>query len=169
MSGKPINSVFAEDAFTLKRVTAKTGREFAEVVERFERIVHRLDPNQKAEDAQLSADGLRKRLSGLAAPSGFVLLGKIEHGLLERLGRPGRSVQYAIGNPLVAADITAYDLGVGLYAPFRLGIFEDLSDGGTTIMFDDPADLMGSFAIEHVAEVGRMLSAKVRDLIAQCL
>lgn len=165
----PDDSRFEKNAFTLHRVAIRSPRPFAEVVERLEARAGHLDPDARPDRDDPDIETLRRRLADTAEPNGFVLLGKIDHQLLERLGRHGRSIQYAIGNPLVAADITSAHIGVGLYAPFRLGVFEDRASGGSTIMFDDPADLMGSFGDEHVAEVGRELSRKVHALAIDCV
>lgn len=164
----PDDSRFESTAFTLHRVSVRSPRPFPEVVERLEARAGRLDPNARPDKDDPDVETLRKRLAQTAEPNGFILLGKIDHQLLERLGRLGRSIQYAIGNPLIAADITSKEMGVGLYAPFRLGVFEDLATGGSTIIFDDPADLMGSFADDHVTQVGQELSRKVRALVLDC-
>jgi len=43
----------------------------------------------------------------MAGPSGFMLLGTSDHGALLRLvGRPRKAVQYVVGNPLFAVEMT---------------------------------------------------------------
>ena len=131
---------------------------------RLEDTVRTLDPNRDPEGAT-GAPTIRARIEALAEPTGFVLIAKIHHSLLRHLGRPGKSVQYAIGNPLVAAEITSRTLAGALYAPFRIAIFAGDGEEGTTIEFDDPADLMGSLGDDAVADIGRKLSDRVRLLI----
>lgn len=157
-------AVFEETRFTLRRVRAKSALDYDAVLARLEDTVRTLDPNRDPEGAT-DASAIRARIEALAEPSGFVIIAKIDHGLLRHLGRLGRSVQYAIGNPLVAADITSRALAGALYAPFRIAIFAADGEEGTTIEFDDPADLMGSLGDEAVADIGRKLSERVRLLI----
>lgn len=158
--------IFSERIFTVRRVSVHSSSPYEEVVEKLEAAVHFLDPNNKERPVEASTGkDLRSAIEQLAQPSGFVLLAKIDHSLLERLGREGRSVQYAIGNPLVAAELTSHDAAIGLYAPFRLAVLEDRALSGAVMLFDDPADLMGSFGNEHAAAIGEELSLKIRELI----
>ena len=158
------NDLFEEEKFTVRRFSARSALRFAELVERLESRVHILDPNRGPEGPQ-DVNLLAARITQLAEPSGFVIVAKIEHRLLEKMGRPGHSVQYAIGNPLVAAEITTRAIEGALYAPFRLAIIAADGENGSRIEFDDPADLMGSLGNAEVAAIGETLSAKLKALI----
>jgi len=161
-------ALFEETSFTLRRLQARSTLGYDMVVERLEAAVQTLDPNRDP-DGATDATAIRTRIEALAEPTGFVLIAKIDHSLLRHLGRPGRSVQYAIGNPLVAADITTRVLAGALYAPFRIAIFAAEGEDGTTIEFDDPADLMGSLGDDEVAKIGRKLSGRIQSLVERLL
>jgi uncharacterized protein (DUF302 family) len=155
-----------ETSFLLRRLRYRYSLPFAEIVSRLEKAVRRFDPDQKpASGDRDPIAGIRASIQAQATPSGFVLLAKIDHQLLEHLGRKGKSIQYAIGNPLVAAELTSATSGAALYAPFRLAVIEDAIGDTTTILCDDPADLMGSFGNAEAAKIGLELSSKVRKLL----
>jgi hypothetical protein len=64
-----------------------------------------------------------------------MLLMKIEHDLIMGdLGRSHRSVQYPIGNPLIAKDVSDAAPKVCLYTPLRIAVLEDEKDGSTWIL-----------------------------------
>jgi len=153
-------------SFTLRRLSARSSRAYAEIVARIEAAATFLNPNEEAPEPLGAEDELTRRLEELAQPNGFILLGRVDHGLLNRLGREGASIQYAIGNPLVAARILARVPAGALYAPFRLAVYEDLEKGDVVIEFDDPADLMGSLGDAEVTEIGNRLSDKIRSFVA---
>jgi uncharacterized protein (DUF302 family) len=68
-----------------------------------------------------SWDEIVRTIEQRLGPSGFSIFGKVEQGqLLSLAGKPGKTVQYAIGNPLFAIHMIEHALEVGLYAPLRL-------------------------------------------------
>jgi uncharacterized protein (DUF302 family) len=109
---------------------------------------------------------LRRQVEGRLGPSGFMLLMKIEHDLLMgELGRKHRSVQFAIGNPLIAKDVSDAAAKVCLYTPLRLAVLEDEKDGSTWVMFDSAEGLMGSFGAEGARKIGSSLDQKIMKLV----
>jgi uncharacterized protein (DUF302 family) len=75
-------------------------------------------------------------------------------------------VQYTIGNPLFAVEMTRHALGAGLYAPLRVLIYE-AGDGKTCIEYDRPSSLFGQFGDERVDRVAAALDQKLEDLVAK--
>ena len=58
--------------------------------------------------------------------SGLTLFYKVEHSfLLSLVGKTSRAIQYTIGNPLLAIQMTRYMPEAALYAPLRLVVYED--------------------------------------------
>ena len=99
-------------------------------------------------------DRLKQRLE--AAPDLSIFL-KRDHGMLVGLhGKVRDAVQYEIGNPLTASRMTRYRLAAGLYAPFRVIIYEK-ADGGSCIEYDLPSSLFGQFGDDRVTELARGL------------
>jgi Domain of unknown function DUF302 len=70
--------------------------------------------------------------------------------VFRHLGREHRSVQYAIGNPLIAKDVSGAAPEVALYTPLRIAVLESEEDGSTSILFDSAESLMGSFGSEKL-------------------
>src|SRR3981081_4011550 len=99
--------MWTETKFNVTRREASTKRPFGEVVAATEArapvVQDRLDAlvtkNIKAED-------LRRQIENHLGASGFALFMKVEHDvIMSHLGRTHRSVQDAIGNPLIAKDV----------------------------------------------------------------
>src|SRR5262249_29696901 len=121
-------------------------------------------------DSNLPPDRLRARVEGLIGPSGFVFFLKIQHDrLFSHFGRARASVQYAIGNPLLAKAVSDKAPAVCLYTPFRLAVYESPEPHETTVSYDSPASLFGSFDAPEAAEIGARLEGKLQDLLNQCL
>lgn len=111
------------------------------------------------------ADATRAELERMAGPSGFMLFGSQDHGkLLGLVGPETRAVQYVLGNPLFAVEMTRHAVGAALYAPLRLLIHE-VEPGRTCIEYDRPSSLFGQFHDEAVDEVATGLDRKLEALI----
>src|ERR1700751_894813 len=62
----------------------------------------------------------------MVGPGGFMLFRTSDHGALLRLaGQKKKAVQYLLGNPLFAIQMTQHDIRAGLYAPLRVLLYED--------------------------------------------
>ena len=60
----------------------------------------------------------RARLESMAGPSGFMRFSTSDHGAVLRLvGQPRKAIQYLLGNPLIAVEMTRHAIGAALYAP----------------------------------------------------
>ena len=72
----------------------------------------------------------------MAGSSGFTLFGTTDHGVLLPLaGQKRKGVQYVVGNPLIAIQMTRHSLAAGLYAPLRVLVYED-DLGRTCLEYD---------------------------------
>jgi len=110
----------------------------------------------------------RSRIEAMAGPSGFMLFGTTDHGeLLTQFGVPTRAIQYVIGNPLLALQMTRHDVAAGLYAPLRVLIYE--KDGATVVEYDSPSTLFGQFDDSEIDAVASMLDEKLEALIAAAI
>ena len=60
----------------------------------------------------------RAKLEAMVGPSGFMLFRTSDHGSLLRLvGQKKKAIQYLVGNPLFAIQMTQHDIRASLYAP----------------------------------------------------
>src|SRR5262249_29885016 len=102
----------------------------------------------------------------MAGPSGFMVFATMDHGVLQALtGRPARAVQYVVGNPLFAVQMTRHNVAAGLYAPLRLLVYEDES-GKAIVEYDQQSSLFGQFGDERITEVAEMLNRRMEALVA---
>ena len=133
---------------------ASANRPFGEVVATIEArapvVRDRLDALVTKD---IKAEDLRKQIENHLGASGFALFMKVEHDvIMSRLGRTHRSVQYAIGNPLIAKDVSDAAPKVCLYTPLRLAVFEDIELDGlaeTGVRDGHHGDHRGAAAIER--------------------
>jgi uncharacterized protein (DUF302 family) len=105
----------------------------------------------------------------MAGPSGFMLFGTNDHGALLRIvGQQRKAVQYVIGNPLFAVEMTRHVIGAALYVPLRVLIYE-ADDGKTCIEYDKPSSLIGQFGDARVGPMAAALDHKLCDLAAAAM
>ena len=163
--------------FDLTRREIRTKRSFDEVVAAIERQAPVVVPEANHQllgpatvaaikAGRMGGTELRRQVEGKLGSSGFMLLMKIEHDLLMGdLGRSHRSVQYAIGNPLIAKDVSDAAAKVCPYTPLRIAVLEDEKDGSTWVLYDNPESLMGSFGSAAARNIGRSLNERLTRLV----
>jgi uncharacterized protein (DUF302 family) len=105
----------------------------------------------------------------MVGPSGFMLFRASDHGALLRLaGQQKPSLQYLVGNPLFAVQMTQHDIRAGLYAPLRVLVYEN-EHGKTCVEYDRPSSLFGQFGNAKVTDVATMLDRKLEQLAAKAI
>jgi uncharacterized protein (DUF302 family) len=78
-------------------------------------------------------------------------------------GQKRKAIQYVVGNPLIALQMTQHDIRASLYAPLRVLIYEN-EEGKTCLEYDRPSSLFGQFGNDRIAPVASMLDQKLEDL-----
>ena len=102
----------------------------------------------------------------MAGPSGFMLFATYDHGLLLRVaGLARKALQYLVGNPLYAVQMTQHAIGASLYAPLRVLLYEN-DEGKACVEYDRPSSLFAQFGDDRIAEVASSLDQKLEDLAA---
>ena len=111
----------------VKHVRVKTEKSCGEVAAALEARMGRFDAAVYDQLTRGDApEAVRARLEGMVGPSGFMLFRTSDHGALLRLvGQKKKAVQYLVGNPLFAIQMTQHDVRAGLYAPLRVLLYED--------------------------------------------
>jgi uncharacterized protein (DUF302 family) len=157
--------VMTESRFSVVHIRLSSEAAFDVVQAAFERRLGKFDPDvYKALGEGGDPAAARARIESMAGPSGFMLFGTSDHGrLLKIVGQQRKAVQYVIGNPLFAVEMTRHAIGASLYAPLRVLICE-ADDGKTCIEYDRPSSLFGQFANEQVARMAATLDRKLEDL-----
>jgi len=173
--------MWSDMTFNLTRKEARTTKSFDKVVAAIEAQAPVVVPETNhvllgpatmdaINSGHFDSAALRRQVEAKLGPSGFMLLMKIEHDLLMgELGRKHRSVQFAIGNPLIAKDVSDAAAKVCLYTPLRLAVLEDEKDGSTWVMFDSAEGLMGSFGSEAARKIGNSLDQRIIKLVEAAL
>jgi uncharacterized protein (DUF302 family) len=114
--------------------------------------------------AQDDAEAVRAKIEAVAGPSGFMLFGTAEHGAPLRLaGQKRKAIQYVLGNPLVALQMTRHDIRAGLYAPPRVLLYENEA-GEACLEYDRPSSLFGQFRDDRIAPTAALLDGKPEAL-----
>jgi len=153
--------------FTIDHVRLVTDKNFTDVTRSLEDHLGRFDPTvlQSLRPDTDRVDDVKSRIEAMARPSGFMLFGTIDHGeLLSLFGQKRRAIQYVVGNPLIALQMTRHNVAAGLYAPLRLIVFED-ENGETHIEYDQPSSLFGQFNDDRITSVAEQLVRKMEELV----
>ena len=161
--GKPMN----ESRIVVNHVRLETNKPFEEVVKAFERQLGTFDPDVRRAAAESGdTEAAKARIEAMAGPSGLMLFGTQDHGALLRLaGQKRKAIQYVVGNPLVALQMTQHDIRAGLYAPLRVLLYED-ERGRTCLEYDRPSSLFGQFQNDRIGPTAAMLDKKLEALVA---
>src|SRR6516162_6775453 len=164
--GNPMN----DSRFMVDHVRLESDKPFEDVAKAFERQLGRFDPDvAKPLIAGGDIEGARAKIEAMAGPSGFMLFGTTEHwALLRIVGQKRKAIQYVVGNPLFALQMTQHDLRAGLYAPLRVLIYED-NRGRTCLEYDKPSSLFGQFQNDRISPTAAMLDKKLEDLVTTAI
>jgi uncharacterized protein (DUF302 family) len=147
-----------------------TDRSFEEVTHAFEGQLGRFDPDvYQSLTSGGDAEETRAKLAALAGPSGFMLFATHNHGaLLSLAGQKRKAVQYIVGNPLFALQMTQHDIRASLYAPLRVLLYEN-EEGKTCVEYDRPSSLFGQFENDRIRPTATMLDQKMEALVTAAL
>ncbi len=155
---------------TVDHIRVVADKPFDKVTKAFEQQLGQFNPEvYKSLVAGEDADKVRARIQAMEGPSGFMLFRTSDHGALLRLaGQKKKAIQYVVGNPLIAMQMTQHDIRAGLYAPLRVLLYEN-EPGKTCVEYDKPSSLLGQFGNAKVTEVAAMLDRKMEQLVAKAI
>ena len=164
--GKEMNTA----RISVDHVRLTTNKPFGDVTKAFEQQVGRFDPDvYKALAEGGDAEGAKAKIEAMAGPSGFMLFATHNHGALLRLaGQKRKAIQYVVGNPLFALQMTQHDIRASPYAPLRVLIYEN-DDGKTCVEYDRSSSLFGQFDNDRISPTAAMLDKKLEALVATAL
>ena len=155
---------------TVEHVRVVADKPFDQVVKAFEQQLGQFNPEvYKSLAAGEDAEKVRARIEAMVGLSGFMLFRTSDHGALLRLaGQKKKAIQYLVGNPLFAVQMTQHDIRASLYAPLRVLLYEN-EEGKTCVEYDKPSSLFGQFGNAKVTEVATMLDRKLEQLVAKAI
>jgi uncharacterized protein (DUF302 family) len=152
---------------SVEHVHLATDKPFEDVTKAFELQLGRFDSDvYKALAEGGDAEAAKAKIEAMAGPSGFMLFATHNHGALLRLaGQQRKAIQYVVGNPLFAFQMTQHDIRASLYAPLRVLIYEN-DEGKTCVEYDKPSSLFGQFGNDRISPTAAMLDNKLEALVA---
>jgi uncharacterized protein (DUF302 family) len=163
---KPMNVT----RITVEHVRVQTDKPFDKVTKAFEQQLGQF--NWEAYKSLAAGEDVKKvraKIEAMVGPSGFMLFRTSDHGALLRLaGQEKKALQYLVGNPLFAIQMTQHDIRASLYAPLRVLIYENEA-GKTCVEYDKPSSLFGQFGNAKVTAVAAMLDRKLEKLVTQAI
>ena len=164
---RPRGNAMNDTCFTVDHVRLATDKLFEEVAKAFERQLGRFEPDvYKSLATSGDTEGVRAKIEAMAGSSGLMLFGTQDHGALLRLaGQKRKAIQYVVGNPLFALQMTQHDIRASLYAPLRVLLFEN-EEEKTCIEYDKPSSQFGQFGNAEIDAVAAMLDRKLEALVA---
>jgi uncharacterized protein (DUF302 family) len=155
---------------TVDHVRVVSDEPFDQVVKALEQQMGQFtEETYKSLAAGEDVETARAKLEAMVGPSGFMLFRTSDHGALLRLaGQKQKAIQYLLGNPLFAIQMTQHDIRASLYAPLRVLIYEN-EHGKTCVEYDKPSSLFGQFGNAKVTDVATMLDRKLEQLVAKAI
>jgi uncharacterized protein (DUF302 family) len=155
---------------TVDHIRVVADKPFEQVSKAFEQQLGQFNPEvSKWLAGGEDAEKIKAKIEGMVGSSGFMLFPTTDHGGLLRLaGKKKKAIQYVVGNPLFAMQMTQHDIRVGLYVPFRVLLYEN-EPGKTCVEYDKPSSLLGQFDNAKVMEVATMLDRKLEQLVAKAI
>jgi len=125
-------------------------------------LLGRFNANDVAKAGSDLQDALA-RLQVAQGKYGLMLFGEgLDHGaLFPLIESPARkSIRYHIGNPLIAIKMERKNMGVALYAPLTVLVYE-LSPGVVRVEYDLPSSMFGQFNDAEIDQVAAALNTKL--------
>src|SRR3984893_9450651 len=105
----------------------------------------------------------------MEGPRTFMLLAAHNRGPLLRIaGQKRKAIQYVVGNPLFALQMTQHDIRASLYAPLLVLLYEN-EEGKTCVEYDKPSSLFGQFGDDRVTPTATMLDSKMEALVTAAI
>jgi uncharacterized protein (DUF302 family) len=156
--------------YMVDHVRLTTTKPFEAVRADFERQLGRVDAD--AYQASLAGGDVQATMAtieAMAGPSGFMIFATHDHGsLLGMVGPRRKALQYILGNPLFAIEMTRHAIAASLYAPLRVLLYED-DEGASCIEYDRPSSIFGQFGDDRIGRVAASLDRKLESLAASAI
>ena len=159
------------ERYIIHHIQHISSRSYEQVVADFERLVPPIAPNAIIEVVKTTKDqaDFEQRIHELEGKSGLMAIVKLDHSAwLPRMNINGKKLRmYLIGNPLVAAVLFNIDLRIAEYAPVRLLIYENTTDGTVRLTYDLPSSVFANWKDENITAIAKKLEAKIQDVCQQ--
>ena len=155
------NANTRQRTISVEHVEIHSAKPFDEVVKVLEATVKPLDPNLREAMAKGDVEAAEK----IVGKEPLFIFSKRDHGAILRIaGQSRKAIQYEIGNPMTATEMTRHWIEASLYAPLRVTLYENES-GGCTFAYDQPSSLFGQFDDARVTAVAQGLDQELKAVL----
>ncbi|KAI0332160.1 TT1751-like protein, partial [Cubamyces sp. BRFM 1775] len=135
--------------YSCKRITYHTSLPFSEVRARLDRALNKSEASIQASkvlyETKTKAE-FESGLTALLAGRDFIFLAELVHHPWVRTYTESpdipQAVVYTLGNPFFGQSVLRRAMWMGLHVPEKLLLLEDPDGNGTTIIYDEPADII---------------------------
>ena len=170
-SRKEDNTMRQTTPITIEHVVVASNQPFEKVIDALEA---RLGPAQDwaaiwqpLAATHPSWEQITQQAEAHIGASGLTLFYQLDQSfLLFLVGKTSRAIQYTIGNPLLATQMTRYLPEAALYAPLRFVVYED-EQGSTFVAYDGFVSLLAQYQREEITQVARVVEQKLEALVAE--
>jgi uncharacterized protein (DUF302 family) len=147
-----------QQTISIEHIEIHSAKTFDEVAKALEAKVKPLDPSL----AEALANGDIETAKKIVGDAPLFIFAKRDHGAILRVaGQSRKAVQYEIGNPMTATEMTRHSIEASLYAPLRVTLYEN-DGGGCTFAYDQPSSLFGQFGDARVTAVSHRLDQELK-------
>ena len=147
-----------QNTISVEHIEIHSAKTFDDVAKALETTVKPLDPRLP----EAMANGDAATAGRIVGDTPLFIFGKRDHGAILRVaGQNRKAIQYDIGNPMTATEMTRHRIEASLYAPLRVTLYEN-TDGGCTFAYDRPSSLFGQFGDARVSAVAQRLDQELK-------
>jgi uncharacterized protein (DUF302 family) len=138
--------------------------DFDQFTTHLEQCLGKFDPSVMSVMVQSPGEA-RARIETMQGAQDLMIFLALDHGrALTMVHQQAKAVQYLIGNPLTAIQMTRHELAAALYAPLRVLVYES-ANGDCIVEYDQPSSLFGQFENPEVHRVGMSLDRKLAAVL----
>ena len=142
------------------RVTINADVNFESFVKSFQERLGRFDQAAIAALAGQPREA-EAAIQGMEGDQGLMIFFTLDHGrALTMVGKDRKVIRFILGNPLVAIQMTKYDVRAGQYVPLTLIAYED-EEHRVRIEYDQPSSLLEVCENAEIDQTARELDRKL--------
>jgi hypothetical protein len=152
-----------EKNVTQTLLTFASNKPFEKVIEDFEAQLGRL------KEEEIAPDDLQGSIKKMEGSSGLMIIRTLgmDHTLPSLASTDARAHQYLIGNPLIASQMTQYNVLAAMYAPPKVLIYTQ--DTLTKIAYHRPSTVFGTLGGTDIRIIAIDLDRKFEHLVRTSL
>jgi len=154
---------------TIEHMVIASNQPYEKVLEGLERRLGSAEgwreTQQRLAAARASWEQVTEAIERTLGTSDLTIFYTIEHTpLLTLAGKTSRAIQYTVGNPLLAIQMSRLLPEAALYAPPRFVVYQDEA-GKTFVAYDRFVSLLAQYQREEITRVAQIVEQKLEALL----